>query len=232
MSHSIVMSEGPAQAALFAAPSRRGSGFHIEVPSMRSLREEHAEATRQAILSAARKLFTAKGYDAAPINEIAAAARVTSGALYHHFVNKREIMRAVFENLEAELKDRITAASRGAKSAMQAFRLTLRAFLDACLEDNIRSIVFEQAPRVLGWEEWRRIDAEYAMGLLLDLLSRLRKERNVGRYDARILASLFLAALAEAGLQIASNRTDTHLRRHCERILQAFLAGLEVQGRQ
>jgi AcrR family transcriptional regulator len=199
---------------------------------MRSLREEHAEATRQAILSAARKLFTSRGFDAAAIDEIAAAARVTSGALYHHFANKREIMRAVFETLEAELKDRITGASRGAKSAVEALRLTLRAFLDACLEDNIRSIVFEQAPRVLGWEEWRRIDAEYAMGLLLELLSRLRKERKIGSYDDRILASLFLAALAEAGLQIALNRTDTHLRRHCERILQSFLAGIEVQSRR
>lgn len=198
---------------------------------MRSLREEHAEATRQAILSAAQKLFTAKGYDAAAIDEIAAAARVTSGALYHHFANKREIMRAVFESLEAELKDRITAASARAKSAVEALRLTLRAFLDACLEDHIRSIVFEQAPRVLGWEDWRRIDAEYAMELLLDLLSRLRKERNMGSYDDRVMASLFLAALAEAGLQIALNRADAHLRRHCEKILQAFLAGVEVETR-
>lgn len=199
---------------------------------MRSLREEHAEATRQAILSAARTLFTSRGYDSAAIDEIAAAARVTSGALYHHFANKREIMRAVFETLEAELKDRITAASKGAKSAAEALRLTLRAFLDACLEDNIRSIVFEQAPRVLGWEEWRRIDAEYGMELLLDLLSRLRKERNIGSYDGRVVASLFLAALAEAGLQIALNRTDTHLRRHCEKTLQAFLTGIEVQARR
>lgn len=64
---------------------------------MKTLREEHAQATRDAILLAARKLFTSKSYDASSIDEIAAAARVTSGALYHHFRNKRQIMRAVFE---------------------------------------------------------------------------------------------------------------------------------------
>jgi AcrR family transcriptional regulator len=195
---------------------------------MKSLREEHAQETRDAILLAARKLFTLRGYDAASIDEIAAAARVTSGALYHHFRNKREIMRAVFEKLEAALKERITSAAAGAESAAEAMRLTLEAFFDACLEDDIRSIVFEQAPRVLGWVEWRRIDAEYAMGLLVDLLSRSRKERKLGMYDDRIVAILFLAALTEAGLQIASNRNDTHLRRHCEKILEAFLAGVEV----
>ena len=113
---------------------------------MRTLREEHAKATRDAIVLAARKLFTSKGYDASAIDEVAAAARVTSGALYHHFGNKREIMRAVFEALEAELKARISAAAGGTKSAAEAMRLTLRALFDACLEDDIRSIVFEQAP--------------------------------------------------------------------------------------
>jgi AcrR family transcriptional regulator len=193
---------------------------------MKSLREEHAQATREAILVAARKLFAAEGYDSSSIDEIAAAARVTSGALYHHFRNKREIMRAVFAALEAELKDRITAASGGAKSATEAMRRSLRALFDACLEDDIRSIVFEQAPRVLGWEEWRKIDAKYATGLLLDLLSGLRNEQRMGSYDDKVVASLFLAALAEAGLQIARNRNSRELRRQCERILAAFLRGL------
>jgi AcrR family transcriptional regulator len=197
--------------------------------NMKSLRDEHAQATRDAILLAARKLFTSKGYDAASIDEIAAAARVTSGALYHHFRNKRHIMRAVFELLEAELKERITGAADAARSAVDAMRLTLRAFFDACLEDDIRTVIFEQAPRVLGWKEWRRIDAKYAMGLLLDLISRLHTERNIGLCDDKILASLFLAALAEAGLQIALNSNDTHLRRHCEKILEAFLVGGEMR---
>jgi len=195
---------------------------------MKSLREEHAQNTRDAILRAARELFTSRGYEAASIDEIAVAARVTPGTPYQHFHNKREIMRAVFEQLEAALKERVSTASEGADSARDAMRLTLRAFFDACLEDDIRSIVFEQAPRVLGWEEWRRIDAEYAMELLLNLLSRLRKERKLGMYDHTILATLFLAALAEAGLQIALNRNDIRLRRDCERILLAFLAGVEV----
>jgi AcrR family transcriptional regulator len=194
---------------------------------MKSLREEHAQATRDAILAAARKLFTAEGYDSSSIDEIAAAARVTSGALYHHFHNKREIMRAVFALLEAELKDRVTAASSGAKSPTEAMRRSLRALFDACLDDDIRSIVFEQAPRVLGWEEWRKIDAEYATGLLLDLLSGLRQEQRIGSYDDNVVASLFLAALAEAALQIARNRNKPQLRRQCEGILEAFLRGLE-----
>ena len=67
------------------------------------------------------------------------------------------------------------------------------------------------------------------MGLLPDLLSRMRKERKIGTYDDNVVAVLFLAALAEAGLQIALNRNNTHQRRQCEKILEAFLRGLEDQ---
>jgi len=102
---------------------------------MKSLREEHAQSTRNAILEAARQTFTSKGYDAASIDEIAAAARVTSGALYHHFRNKREVMQAVFEALEAALKDRVATAIVRAKSPSQAVRLALR----ACKTTFVRS---------------------------------------------------------------------------------------------
>ena len=223
--HSNVMSrESILRSPLVARPR----ALVIELPVMKkSLREQHAEETREAILAAARKLFTAKGYDTSSIDDIAAEARVTSGALYHHFLNKREIMRAVFEMLEGELKNRIVITSRRAKTADAAVRLTLRALFEACLEDDIRSIIFEQAPRVLGWEEWRSIDAEYAMELLLALLSRLRKERKLGWYDDKLIASLFLGALAEAGLQIAQNRSSVLLRSRCEKILRAFLRGLQ-----
>jgi AcrR family transcriptional regulator len=194
---------------------------------MKSLREEHAQSTRNAILEAARRIFASHGYDTASIDEIAAAARVTSGALYHHFRSKRELMRAVFEALEAALKERVTTALGRAKSSSQALRLALRAFFDACLQDDIRSIVFEQAPRVLGWEEWRRIDAEYGIGLMLDLLSDMRREQQLGDYDDQLAATLFLAAVSEAGLQIAlGGHRQSELRRQAERILGAFLEGL------
>ncbi len=193
---------------------------------MRSLREEHAAATRQAILQAARRLFAARGYDATAIDEIAAAARVTSGALYHHFRGKREIMRAVFEEIEQELARRVGAASGPARRAPEALRLALRAFFDACLEDDVRAIVFEQAPRVLGAEQWRRIDARYGTGLVMGLLARLRAEGHLGSYDDDLLAALLLAVIAEAGLQIARGRGRANPRAACERIVMGFLKGL------
>lgn len=58
------------------------------------LRSQHAEATRRAVLAAARSLFGRKGYAQTSLDEIADAARVIKGAVYHHFVGKEALFRA------------------------------------------------------------------------------------------------------------------------------------------
>ena len=66
------------------------------------LRSQHVEATRRAVLAAARSSFGQKGYAQTSVDEIAAAARVTKGAVYHHFAGKEALFRAVYVEVEAE----------------------------------------------------------------------------------------------------------------------------------
>ena len=70
-----------------------------EEQGARSLKEEHAEATRRALIDSARELFAQRGYAEVPIEEIVRRARVTRGALYHHFRDKSDLFRAVFERV-------------------------------------------------------------------------------------------------------------------------------------
>ena len=70
------------------------------------IRSQHAEATRRAVLAAARSLFGRKGYAQTSVDEIAEAARVTKGAVYHHFIGKEALFRAVHAEVEAEAQAR------------------------------------------------------------------------------------------------------------------------------
>ncbi len=89
---------------------------------------------------------------------------MTRGALYHHFADKRDLFRAVHEQLEAELVEQSRAARDGRRRRSRRGAPHRRAqLLDACEDPSFARITLIDAPAVLGWEEWRRIDEEHAL---------------------------------------------------------------------
>ncbi len=64
---------------------------------------------RQRILSAATDLFARQGYEATSTRQIAEAAQVTKGALYHWFDSKQELLICVYRDLLAEQTGRLAA---------------------------------------------------------------------------------------------------------------------------
>ncbi|MDQ3280586.1 MAG: TetR/AcrR family transcriptional regulator [Acidobacteriota bacterium] len=59
--------------------------------------EERSEKSRQQILDSALKLFSHKGYGATSVRDIAEAANVSKGNVYHHFPDKETIFRALLD---------------------------------------------------------------------------------------------------------------------------------------
>src|SRR5436853_7249708 len=117
-----------------------------------------AQATRDALVQAALELFAERGYSEVGTEEIVARARVTRGALYHHFADKRDLVRAVHEHTEAELVDGIAKRIAGVEDPWELMVAGTRAFLEACDDPAVKQITLIDAPVVLGWQEWREID--------------------------------------------------------------------------
>src|SRR3954449_11615957 len=93
-------------------------------------REAEAQATRDALIQAALELFTKRGYAGVGTEEIVARAKVTRGALYHHFEDKRDLFRAVFSRVEAELMERIGARMKTVDDPWELMVAGMRSFLD------------------------------------------------------------------------------------------------------
>jgi AcrR family transcriptional regulator len=85
-------------------------------------------------MAAARELFAARGYASVAAEEIVQRAGVTRGALYHHFRGKDALSRAVYEQTEREVTERIAAGAVGAADPIELLRTGAATFLDACLE--------------------------------------------------------------------------------------------------
>lgn len=195
-------------------------------------RAEQSGATRAALVAAARELFAERGYAGVGTEEIVRKARVTRGALYHHFEDKKDLFRAVHEELEAELAQTIGAqlAAGELTSALELLRTGVRTFLDACTDRAVARIVLVDAPSVLGWREWREIDERHGLGLVIAGLQGAMETGEIARQPVKPLAHLLLGAMGEAGMLIANAENPDAVREEVEPALLTLLDGLRGGG--
>lgn len=187
-----------------------------------------SEATRAQLVDVATRLFAERGYAGVGTEEIVRQAGVTRGALYHHFADKRELFRAVHEGVERDLVQRIGAGVTGVTDPWEVMVAGMRAYLDACTEPTVMQISLIDAPSVLGWEEWREIDARYGLGLVTTALGAAMDTGALRRHPVEPLAQLLLAAMAEAGLMVATAADPAAARDQVEAALLALLDGLRA----
>ncbi len=193
-----------------------------------STRDRTAQATREALIAAGLKLFAAGGYAEVGTEEVVAQARVTRGALYHHFADKRDLFRAVHERVESDLVERIAARMQGVSDPWEVMVTGTRAFLDACGEPAIKQIALTDAPAVLGWREWREIDERYGLGLMKAALRGAMEAGVLRAAPLDQLSHLMLGALAEAAFLIANADDPALARERAEQALFALLEGLRA----
>jgi AcrR family transcriptional regulator len=189
--------------------------------TMKSRKEENFEATRAALMAVARKHFARDGYSKAEIGRIAADARVTTGAVYHHFTNKKDLFVAVAENLEAELL--ATAASVVSDDPWQRLKLGFEKLIDLCASSAVQRIIFVEAPQVVGPEAWRKIELRYAFGALRTILAALQDAKIIKPYPVDLIARTMLALLHETSAELARARNDPRIRAQVSNLLADLL---------
>jgi AcrR family transcriptional regulator len=197
---------------------------------MRRTQAERTQATRDALIAAARRLFTERGYGAVGTEEIVRAAGVTRGALYHHFGDKASLLEAVYERIEAESTERVARIVLGSEldSPMAAMRAGIEAFLDECAKPELRQIALHDAPAVLGWERWREIGAANGLGLIEASLAASIEAGEIRQLPVEPLAHLLLGALDEAAMLVARDERPRG-RAEVTEVLVALLEGFAVE---
>ena len=192
----------------------------------RRTQAERREATRAALLGAARPLFAERGYEAVSSEEVVAAAGVTRGALYHHFDGKRGLFAAVFEEVEAELTASFDLSGLDAGDPLGVLLAAVDQFLDLSLDSQAQQIVLIDGPAVLGWEAWHEVERRYGLGLIEAGLTAAIDAGQLPSLPVPELAVMVLGALTEAGLQLARAEDPEAARERAAAGLRALLSGL------
>lgn len=186
--------------------------------------EERTRATRQALITAATTLFAERGYADVPVGEIARAAGVTTGAVYHHFGSKEGLFGAVYLQMMQSTFERVVAARKDADEA--SLIGDCEAFLDAAADPTYFRITAD-GPSVIGWD--RIIDrAQQMFGVSL---AAARDRGEIGDVPVATVARMLAAALKDAGLMIATADDPAAARAEASAAARGLISGLLLPAR-
>lgn len=194
---------------------------------MKTRRETNVEATRAAVLAAARRQFARVGFSRAELAKIAAEARVTTGAIYHHFTSKKGLFLAVAEQLEAQILKEGLAAEN--EDPWLRFQAGFERLIDYCAAADVQRIIFVEAPQVMGPEAWRKVELKYAYGALHETLPRLIAAGILKPFPIELIARTLLALLRETSAEVARTRRDAKAREQVSDLARGVLGALAAR---
>lgn len=177
-----------------------------------------AAETARIILAVATARFAEHGYASTSIEDIANAADVTRGAVYHHYASKPGLFEAVASGLQLQVADAIESAAANSDPP-EALRAGSHAFLDAITAARTARILLVDAPAVLSWAKWRRMDDEGSAAHLRDALRAI----GLPSGPAAATAAALSGAMNELALWISERPSDASSRRRAHEALDALL---------
>jgi AcrR family transcriptional regulator len=166
-------------------------------------RAQMVEESRAKLIRAARKAFAAKGYAAASMDDLTAEAGLTRGALYHNFGDKKGLLQAVIEQIDAEMVARLRVAQDRAKTRWLGFLDENIAYIEMALEPEVQRIMLLDGPAVLG-DPSRWPNQNACLCTTTQTIQALIDEGTVKPVDAEAAARLLNGAALSASLWIAA----------------------------
>jgi AcrR family transcriptional regulator len=194
-----------------------------------SRRQQYSASTKRALIDVAEELFTTNGYAAASLDAIVAGARVTKGALYHHFSGKQALFEAVFERVETDAARRIQRSLKGHRDPWEKALAGLQAFLEVVQEPRYRRIVIQEGPAVLGYERYREQEERSTFANVLDIV---RAVLTAGHWELdeamqQTFARIFFGAMSSAGESVAGAEDPIAAAARVETAIGFILAGFQ-----
>jgi AcrR family transcriptional regulator len=191
-----------------------------------SRRQEYSSSTRRALLDSAAGLFSERGYAGTSLDEVVAAARVTKGALYHHFQGKLALFQAVFDRIEAKAVKSIAADVRRERDPWQKALTAVASFLQVCRQPDYRRIVMQEGPVVLGFDRWRESEERSTYGLVYDLVHRVLRQYDIEGTLLDTFTRVFYGAMSSAGIVVSEAEDPEEASREVATVITLMLAGL------
>jgi AcrR family transcriptional regulator len=193
-------------------------------------RAQYSASTKRALLDVAQDLFTEHGYAGTSLDAIVAGARVTKGALYHHFAGKQALFEAVFERVEHAASKAVHDQIKGEQDPWLKARAGLRAFLEVVRHPTYRRVVIQDGPGVLGYERFREQEERSTFSNVLVIVASVLSTGplEVDEPMQRTFARIFFGAMSSAGESVSLAEDPEAASDRVEAAIGIILDGLQA----
>ncbi len=192
----------------------------------RTRREEYAEATYEALLESAAACFMESGFAATSLDAVAKRARVTKGAIYHHFASKRDLFMAVLERQEEINARTVSQAATAAADPWSAIVAAFDAFLDTIADPVYQRLCFVEGPAALGFEEWWACGERYEIDVIRSQLDRVAGAGVLLIEDIDMLAHVLFGAVTAGVLAMARSADPERERERFRTVMLQVMHGM------
>ena len=193
---------------------------------MRSRRLDYSESTRKALVDSAIELFTKQGYAATSLDAVARRARLTKGALYHHFSGKQALFEAAFDVVEEIAVGKLSEVVAGDGTAWDRAIQGIEIYVKSCLDPSYQRIVVHEGPVVMGWERWREAEEHFSYGVVRATIEGLVESGEIVELPIEVTARILFGALAAGATIIAGAEDPEKAGAEVSRTIVTVLQGM------
>jgi len=194
--------------------------------TVRSRREEYAVATHDALVESASACFFESGFAATSLDHVAQRARVTKGAIYHHFSSKRQLFLAVLERQQEHSVGSVTEAGASASDAWSGIVAAIDAFLVTISDPVYQRLCWVEGPTALGFEEWWACGERYEIEVIRQLLDRAALAGALMVEDLDMLSHVLFGAVSAGVLGMMRSPDPGVERERFRTVMLALVGGL------
>ena len=196
----------------------------MAMPTGRQTNKERSATTRAALIRHGRALFVAHGYAGTSTPQVAEAAGVSRGALYHQFEDKQALFRAVLEAESIAVADAIEADAAQAGEGLAGLIAGAKAYMRAMRTPGRTRLLLVEGPSVLGVAEMKALDEATSGRTLREGLEETRPSAAPDRMA--IMTDLLAAAFDRAALAVEAGGDEVAYAEAIEDLMNAALEGL------
>lgn len=159
------------------------------------------------LIMIARQHFSAYGYENTSLEAIAADAKMTRGAVYHHFKNKKNLFKAVLAQVQHEVGLNVEKEAETSEDLWEQLILGCVGFVEAATLESNKRILLIEAPNVLEWSQWKKMDDENSVLLLEEQLLTVQQRGLLIDFDIHMIAHMISGALNDLSISLAESDT-------------------------